>query len=91
MYAPGRVNYPSHLLYSDDVLIFARATVTNILRLVRLFDEYNLLSGQYVNWHKLEIIFGHHIPNNRIASLYASASFKKGSLPFHYMGILLFI
>ena len=49
MHALGRIKCPSHLLYADDILIFYKATSSNIYKIVSIFEDYSAILGQYVN------------------------------------------
>ena len=49
------INAPSHFLYTDDVLLFARASVSNLTNIVEAFCLYDSFSGQDVNLEKLFI------------------------------------
>ena len=91
MHVPGNTHCPSHLLYADDVLIFCKASKVNLQRLVNIFHEYGSISGQDVNWNKSEIFFGNSISFARMNSLCSIAGFWRGSLPFTYLGVPLFI
>lgn len=42
-------DFPSHILYADDVVIFGKETKRNLCTLKSDFDDYAFLSGQAVN------------------------------------------
>ena len=90
MYATLRVRGPSHVLYADDVLIFCRATQANINKLVSVFEEYGVISGQRVNWGKSNIYFGSSVPSSRAFLLSNLVGMKMASFPLHYLGVPLF-
>lgn len=50
MHAWGKVNCLSHFLYADDVLLFCRATTSNMKAINALLSLYGDLLGQVVNW-----------------------------------------
>ncbi|XP_068328739.1 uncharacterized mitochondrial protein AtMg00310-like [Pyrus communis] len=52
----------SHLFFADDTLIFLKAEKDSCRNLVRLIDEYCSASGQQVNLHKPNVLFGRNVP-----------------------------
>ena len=63
------INAPSHFLYTDDVLLFARASVSNLTNIMEAFRLYGSLFGQDVNWEKSFIYFGKGVPYGVASSL----------------------
>jgi hypothetical protein len=49
---------PSHILYADDIMLFCKASRSNIQALSNLFLEYAEISGQVVNPRKSFIYAG---------------------------------
>ncbi|KAI0510947.1 hypothetical protein KFK09_011558 [Dendrobium nobile] len=47
----------SHLLYADDVLIFAGASISNVKKIMTILEDYCLWTGQKVNRNKSAILF----------------------------------
>ncbi|PKU60567.1 putative mitochondrial protein [Dendrobium catenatum] len=47
----------SHLLYADDVLCFAGATIPNVRKLLKILDDYCSWTGQRINKNKSAILF----------------------------------
>ena len=90
MYASSRVFCPSHFLYADDILIFCRASRTNIHKIASVFESYGAISGQVVNWSKSIIYFGRYVSLHRSHMLGSIAGMQKGNLPLHYLGVPLF-
>ena len=90
MYANSKVRCPSHFFYADDLLIFCRATQSNLHTLTRVFEDYGAISGQIVNWSKSYIYFGRHVSSQRLQLLTSISGMQHGSLPFHYLGVPLF-
>jgi hypothetical protein len=82
--------FTSHLLFADDVLLFAAATKRNVTAITKIFDIYSSLSGQVVNWAKSGVIFGDKVTEHRRLSMVSLLQLKHISLPFHYIGVPLF-
>ena len=53
----GSSFYLSYILFADDCLLIARATVRDAMCLKAIIDTYCSLSGQQVNLTKSQIIF----------------------------------
>lgn len=47
----------SHLLFADDSLLFFRAHTTECVEVKRVLEEYEVASGQYINFDKSAITF----------------------------------
>lgn len=84
------LSFPSHFLYADDILLFAKASMHNIRAINGVFRCYANLSGQVVNWAKSEVYYGASINEGRTAKLQGITGMIKGSLPFNYLGVPLF-
>ena len=81
---------PNHCLYADDILIFfCKGTLSNIRNIMDLFEEYDTYSGQFMNASKSKFYSG-SLPLSRIVTITSITGFSHGSLPFSYLGILLF-
>jgi hypothetical protein len=80
---------PSHYLYADDILIFCKGSLSNVRNIMLLFDQYGEYSGQMVNAQKSKFYTG-DITLSRIHTIASITGFSHGSLPFTYLGILLF-
>ena len=82
---------PTHFLYVDDLLLFARASDSNIRVIMDAFNRYGVLSGQMVNWDKFFIHFGEGVSSNVADSLLALSHMLRGSSVLTYIGIPLFV
>jgi hypothetical protein len=80
---------PSHCLYADDILIFCKGTLANVKNIMKLFEDYGKYSGQVVNAQKSKFYSG-ALTLFRIHTITSITGFRHGSLPFSYLGILLF-
>ncbi|XP_058775611.1 uncharacterized protein LOC131649884 [Vicia villosa] len=80
---------PSHVMYADDILIFCKASISNVNSLTSLFTRYYKISDQFVNSSKSSL-FPSCISNSKIQNILNKTGFSKGSLPFMYLGVPLF-
>ncbi|KAL0449246.1 UNVERIFIED_CONTAM: hypothetical protein Slati_1481000 [Sesamum latifolium] len=56
----------SHLLFTDDTLIFCHATLVELEHVNRMLDQFERASGLKMNLQKSAIVFSHNVePNNR--------------------------
>ncbi|XP_020702039.1 uncharacterized protein LOC110113703 [Dendrobium catenatum] len=47
----------SHLLYADDILLFAGATIPNVIKITSIMEKYCSWTGQRVNRSKSALLF----------------------------------
>lgn len=52
----------THLIFADDRLLFCKATRGEGLRLKEVLQQYELISGQSINFDKSGLIFSPNIP-----------------------------
>ncbi|KAK3193268.1 hypothetical protein Dsin_024578 [Dipteronia sinensis] len=78
---------PTHLLYTDDVLIFCRGTQKNLKNIIGAFEDYGDISSQLVNWSKSFIYFRSSVSPCRIGSLRSLVGMQIRQLPFSYLGV----
>ncbi|CAN0859954.1 Uncharacterized mitochondrial protein AtMg01250 [Linum grandiflorum] len=52
----------SHLLFADDTFIFLKIDADSVSSLKKLFDLYQRISGQKINFNKCAIYFSHNTP-----------------------------
>lgn len=50
-----------HLMFADDCLIFARATVNDCSEIKRILNHYEEASGQHVNLQKSAVCFSRNV------------------------------
>lgn len=81
----------SHLLYADDLLIFANGGKDSIRNLREVIQKYEDISGQLVNPQKSSIFFSYNIPCDRKVELKCISGFIEGAWPCTYLGILLHV
>ena len=52
----------SHLFFTDDSLLFYKATNHECRKLVEILELYEAASGQKVNTDKSSVLFSHNTP-----------------------------
>ena len=75
----------SHLLFTDDTLIFSDANPEHIFNLRLLFTWFEAISGLRINFNKSEMVPIGNVVN--MASLAAIMGCKTISLPMNYLGL----
>ena len=90
MYGGNHVPCPTHLLYADDVLIFYRATKSNVTLLSKVFSQYGALSGQWVNWDKSDLFVGNFISSIHVTNIHSCIGVRSRMMPFIYLGVPIF-
>jgi hypothetical protein len=84
------VNIPTHVLNTDDIMIFCQGTKRNIRHLMRLFNDYSAVSGQVINNQKSKY-YTVPIFNARGVMTSNLLGFNSGSVPFNYLGCPIFV
>ncbi|XP_074291826.1 uncharacterized protein LOC141618631 [Silene latifolia] len=83
MCGPLKLN---HLLFADDLLLFSKGTAASIMWMLRAFATFSSTSGLCLNKEKTEIYFN-GVPDQIMADILQVSGFRKGTLPFKYLGI----
>jgi hypothetical protein len=83
------VDIPTHVLYADDIMIFCQGSKRNIRHLMRIFEDYDAVSGQVINKQKSKFYTG-AISNARYVVISNLLGFSPGSVPFTYLGCPIF-
>lgn len=51
----------THLLFADDALLFAKASLGDVYQLVNILNQYSLASGKKINASKSSLICGRFV------------------------------
>jgi hypothetical protein len=81
----------THLLFVDDLLIFAKATSSEARIIKTCLDSYGAWSGQQVNEAKSSILFSKNTLTSIIRSIKGIIPFQDTPLSSSYLGLPLFI
>ncbi|KAL8546866.1 hypothetical protein ACS0TY_006543 [Phlomoides rotata] len=81
---------PRYLLYADNILIFAKATPSNIRQLHHILSAYGGLSGQLYNPSMSKVYFGSAVSHSVKNAILRTMGISEGALPFSYLGVPIF-
>jgi len=81
----------THLLFADDLIIFAKATSTEASAIKLSLDSYCQWSGQAVNSSKSSVLFSKNSTPTTISSITCILPFKPSAYVPHYLGLPLLI
>ena len=90
LFLGNSIDFPSHLLYADDVIIFCRASLANCRAILTILEKYAAWSGQKFNPQKSRAYFSSFIPVSRRRLMCRRLTITEGQLPFIYLGVPLF-
>ncbi|XP_074297740.1 uncharacterized protein LOC141628504 [Silene latifolia] len=76
----------NHLLFADDLLLFSKGDELSITWLLRSFATFSMASGLCLNKDKSEIYFN-GMSQGAMSSILQVSGFKRGMLPFKYLGV----
>ncbi|VFQ73955.1 unnamed protein product [Cuscuta campestris] len=85
-YKVGKNRVVSHLAFVDDLIIFLKGDLGNILRFRHLLDSYLKASGQEVNKKKSRIFCKKGSRCLYTSKMKDTLGFKVGNPPFKYLG-----
>ncbi|VFQ83061.1 unnamed protein product [Cuscuta campestris] len=71
---------------ADDLVIFLNGNTRNLLRLMSILKEYNLASGQDINWMKSRFFVSSKTPIRKCLQMEKALQIRCGKLPFIYLG-----
>ncbi|KAF5472990.1 hypothetical protein F2P56_009642 [Juglans regia] len=84
---PRGVPLVSHLLYADDILIFANGKKRSIRRLIKTLKRYEDWSGQLISKEKSNLFLSRRIAYTRRRNLLQMIGFVEGVFPATYLGV----
>ncbi|XP_074314439.1 uncharacterized protein LOC141649654 [Silene latifolia] len=76
----------NHLLFADDLHLFSKGYELSIMWLLRSFATFSMASGLCFNKDKSEIYFN-GMSQGAMDSILQVSGFKRGVLPFKYLGV----
>ncbi|XP_056695804.1 uncharacterized protein [Spinacia oleracea] len=77
----------SHLLFADDILLFARANRRECQKIVDILNIYEAASGQKINYDKSEVSFSKGVCESRKGELLDILKMKQVDEHAKYLGI----
>lgn len=78
----------THLRFADDLLLFSRAYISSVTKLMVVFQKFSLASGLEPSVEK-SCIYMAGVTGEEASSLGAGINMPTGTLPFKYLGVLL--
>ncbi|VFQ90194.1 unnamed protein product [Cuscuta campestris] len=82
----GSVPMVSHFIYADDLIIFTKGDIRNLLRIKAILNEYFSASGQDMNNSKSRFYTNKSTKSVQIQKMEEALNIKAGHLPFTYLG-----
>ncbi|XP_074290952.1 uncharacterized protein LOC141617685 [Silene latifolia] len=76
----------THLMFVDDLLLFCKGDIPSVVALTEVFNCFSTTSGLHINTEKTDIVMNGVAPDIEEVIL-RHTGFKKGSLPFKYLGV----
>ncbi|XP_056685724.1 uncharacterized protein [Spinacia oleracea] len=76
----------THMMFADDLLMFARADVPYVTALFGAFTKFSTASGLNANLHKSEV-YTADVPDDISSQTVARIGIQKGNFPFRYLGV----
>ena len=77
----------SHLLFADDLVIFARASAEDAKAIQVCLNSYQLCSGQLVNVKKFVIMFSKKVPRGMQRAIGRVSSIKSSHFHAKYLSL----
>lgn len=83
----GRIPFSiTHLAYADDLLVFLRGTQRNLTHFRTFLTQYEMASGQKVNYHKSNFKPSARVTVSQRRCFQDILGMRLSSLPFRYLG-----
>ncbi|XP_074305021.1 uncharacterized protein LOC141639953, partial [Silene latifolia] len=76
----------THLMFADDLLLFCKGDIKSVTIMLEVFHCFSNASGLTISSEKSDIILN-GIDDDTIGAILEHTGFKKGSLPFKYLGV----
>ncbi|XP_057779814.1 uncharacterized protein LOC130998415 [Salvia miltiorrhiza] len=84
-------NFPTHLFYADDIILFSTATVRNARKIKEILNYYGSISGQVCSQEKSNLYFARGVTTDRRRAIQRVMGFSVGNLPMTYLGVPIFV
>ncbi|XP_057790752.1 uncharacterized protein LOC131007855 [Salvia miltiorrhiza] len=84
------LQFPTHLFYADDILVFCKASVRNAKTLKKILEYYSWMSGQDCSIEKSFIYFSSKTYAVTKRAVLRDLGFVCGRAPFTYLGVPIF-
>ncbi|XP_057806239.1 uncharacterized protein LOC131021166 [Salvia miltiorrhiza] len=85
------MDFPTHLLYADDILVFCKASVRNAKKIKHILEYYGRLSGQVCSLEKSRVYFAKGVATPMKRGINRVLGFTQGSDHVTYLGAPLFV
>ncbi|XP_057785445.1 uncharacterized protein LOC131002988 [Salvia miltiorrhiza] len=85
------MNFPTHLLYADDVLLFCKASRRNAKKIKHILEYYASISGQVCSLEKSRIYFSKGVTTPMKRGISQVLGFTQGGDRVLYLGSPLFV
>lgn len=91
-YSPRKCKQVTHLLCTDDTLIFLNGRSLSLEGCIDFLEEYYLASGQKINTGMSSFIVGKNAPPSRAATIGRITGYSQANteFPFEYLGMPIF-
>ena len=66
----------SHLLFADDLVLFAKADRKNCVAIREVLDSFCSISGQKVNQEKSRVLFSPNVPSDARSDMCETLGFR---------------
>lgn len=77
----------THLMFADDVILFAKANPRNIYNLLNILNVYSINFGQCINVSKSGIIYGKFVQHALQRSVGQILNMQEWDNPSRYLGL----
>lgn len=86
-YVTTRALCPSHLMFADDIMLFANAKRKSIAKFMKVLEGYQNCSGQKLQLSKCKFYLPASAPRERVRSVRDTTNFSRGVFPLTYLGV----
>ncbi|KAL2922721.1 LINE-1 retrotransposable element ORF2 protein [Bienertia sinuspersici] len=76
----------THLCFADDLILCSKGDIDSIRMMIKCFQAFSATSGLKANCSKTEV-YSCGMPEETVQQITQETGFKKGTLPFRYLGV----